>query len=91
MQLKEFKAGVTLPYSEHCFFVNALDGKEHEYDAPTCEHMRKAGLIILSEDWKIIRSIFQENCQLLQCKQLVGQFDGLFLQVDKSLNLIPWN
>ena len=91
MQLQDFKAGVTLPYSERCFFVNAISGKETEYPADQCARMKKAGLIILSEDWKIIRKNFQTNCQILQCKQLVGQFDQLFMTIDKSLKLIPWN
>jgi hypothetical protein len=90
MKLNDFKAGVTLPYSEKCFFVNAISGKETEYPADQCERMKKAGLIILSEDWLIIRKNFQINCQLLQCKQLVGKFDQLFLTLDKSLKLIPW-
>lgn len=91
MQIQDFKAGVTLPYSEDCFFVNAVSGQEQRFPKEQCERMKKAGLVILSEDWKIIRANFQRNCQLLQCKQLVGQFDQLFLVIDENLELIPWN
>jgi hypothetical protein len=90
MTLHDFKAGVTLPYSGNCFFVNAVSGKEQEFPESECEAMKKRGLIILSDDWKIIRQNFQENCQAFQCKQLVGQFDQLFLVIDKNLQLIPW-
>lgn len=89
MQISDFKAGVTLPYSEHCFFVHAVSGKTLEYDKPSCERMKKKALIILSEDWKLIRKNFQTNCQMQQCKQLVGQFDALFLVVDDALKKIP--
>lgn len=73
-----------MPYSGNCFFVNAVDGKTREYPAPECEKMRRKGLIVLSEDWKIIREILQINCQMTQCKQLVGQFDSLFLVLDEA-------
>lgn len=90
MQIEDFKAGVTLPYSGNCYFVNAVSGKVTEYPEDQCLRMKKAALIILSDDWKIIRKDFQRNCQVLQCKQLVGQFDQLFLTIDKGLQLVPW-
>lgn len=91
MQIHDFKAGITLPYSEDCYFVNALSDKEVRYPKAQCDKMKKRALIVLSEDWKILRANFQENCQVEQCKQLVGQFDALFLEIDKNLQLIPWD
>lgn len=90
MQIQDFKAGVTLPYSEDCFFKYVISPRESRYDKAQCEIIKKHSLIITSEDWKIIRKNFQDNCQVLQCKQLVGQFDQLFLVIDKNLQLIPW-
>lgn len=89
MVIQEFKAGVELPYSGNCFFVNAVDGREYEYDAPTCERMRKRGLIVLSEDWKVIRKILQTNCQLTKCRELEGRFDALFLVIDEAAKKLP--
>lgn len=91
MQIQDFKAGVTLPYSSDCYFKYVISPREARYDKAKCEAIKKRSLIITSEDWKIIRKNFQENCQILECKQLVGQFDQLFLVIDKSLQLIPWN
>lgn len=90
MNLQDFKAGVTLPYSEDCYFVNAISGLETRYPKNQCDSMKKHGLIILSEDWKIIRENFLNNCQMQQCTQLVGQFDQLFQTLDANLQLIPW-
>lgn len=90
MTIQDFKAGVTLPYSEDCFFKYVISPREVRYPKAECEAIKKRALIITSEDWKLIRKNFQENCQVLECKQLVGQFDNLFLVIDKNLQLIPW-
>lgn len=91
MTIDDFKAGVTLPYSEDCYFKYVISPNEARYDHVQCEIIKKRSLIITSEDWKIIRKNFQKNCQVLACKQLVGQFDQLFLTIDKGLQLIPWD
>ena len=88
MQIQDFKAGVTLPFSENCFFVSALSGKEVEFNKAQCELIKKKSLFLTSEDWKIVRKNFQTNCQLLQCKQLVGQFDQLFIIMDQNLQKV---
>ncbi len=90
MQIQDFKAGVTLPYSEDCFFKAVLSPDEIRYPKDECDKIKKRSLIITSDDWKIIRKNFQDNCQAMQCQQLVGQFDQLFLVIDKDLQLIPW-
>lgn len=90
MSIQNFKAGVTLPYSEDCYFKYVLSPDSQRYEKAKCEIIKKHALIITSDDWKIIRKNFQDNCQVLECKQLVGQFDQLFLTIDKSLQLIPW-
>ena len=91
MKLKPFEAGVTLPYSESCFFVNVLTKEEKEFPKAVCEKIKKKGVILTSDSWKILRKNIQDNCQVQQCKQIVGQFDQLFLVVDKNLQLIPWD
>lgn len=90
MQIQDFKAGVTLPYSEDCYFKSVLTPESVRYPKAKCDSIKKRSLIITSDDWRIIRANFQNNCQVLQCKQLVGQFDQLFLTIDKNLRLIPW-
>lgn len=89
MEVADFKVGVTLPASEDCFFINVVSKKETRYPADQCAQMKKRGLVILSEDYKILRQSVQKNCQMHQCKQLVGAFDELFIQIDKGLQLVP--
>lgn len=90
MQVADFKGGVTLPYSEDCFQVSVVTKKEVRTPAAACTAMRKRSVFITSEDYKLLRKTVQDNCQVLQCKQLVGQFDQLFIIIDKNLQLIPW-
>ncbi len=90
MKVADFYAGVTLPYSEDCFEVSFVTKKEIRTPEPQCLSKKKRSLFITSENYKLLRKSIQENCQVLQCKQLVGQFDQLFLTIDKNLQLIPW-
>lgn len=89
MQLHDWKVGVTLPYSESCFFVHALSGDEEEYPAAQCSELKKRSLIVTSEDWKILREDIQNSCQYTECRQLVGRFDGLFISIDEALDKVP--
>lgn len=89
MQLHDWKAGVTLPYSENCFFVHVLSGQEEEIPATQCADLKARSLIMTSEDWKILREDIQSSCQMAQCKQIVGRFDNLFLTIDQALQKLP--
>lgn len=90
MEVADFYTGVTLPYSEDCFEVSFVTKKELRTDAVDCAIKKKKALFITSDNYKLLRKSIQDNCQVAQCKQLVGQFDSLFLILDKDLNLIPW-
>lgn len=87
--IQDFKAGVTLPFSSDCYFKYVISDRHIRYDKVQCEQIKKRSLVITSDDWKIIRKSFQDNCQMVQCQQLVGQFDQLFLVIDKALQSVP--
>lgn len=88
-QLHDFNGGVILPYSEDCFQVGVVSHKEVRTPAAQCKTMVAKGVFLTSADWKILRRDIQDNCQNSQCKQLTGQFDQLFLILDKGLDLAP--
>lgn len=90
MEVADFSAGVTLPYSEDCFEISFVTKKELRTPAAQCKAKVKRALFITSDNYKLLRKSIQDNCQMAQCKQLVGQFDQLFITIDKDLNLIPW-
>lgn len=90
LQLHDWKAGVTLPYSEDCFFVHVLSGNEEELPTSQCIDIKKHSLVITSDDWKVLREDIQSSCQVAQCQQLVGRFDQLFLVIDKGLQQVPF-
>lgn len=89
MQLHDWKAGVTLPYSERCYFVHVLSGDIEEYPAVACEDLKKRSIIMTSSDWKVLREDIQSSCQMAQCQQIIGRFDNLFLVIDQALQKIP--
>lgn len=80
---------VTLPYTGDCYQVTVLTHKKTRYPKPQCDDFKKRGVVLTSEDWKKQRVSIQKNCQLKQCKQLVGAFDELFLAIDSALQKIP--
>jgi hypothetical protein len=89
MEIADISPGVTLPASQGCFRISVLTLKEQELPELECIELKKRSLFITSEDWKKQRIAIQKNCQMQQCKQLVGAFDQLFLTIDKALLKLP--
>lgn len=80
---------VTLPASGDCYQVTVLSQKKTRYPKAQCDEIKKRAVVITSDDWKKQRISIQKNCQMNQCKQLVGAFDSLFLTIDSALQKIP--
>lgn len=91
MKVADFHGYVTLPYSEDGYGVSVVTKQKVRVPAAQWATMEKSAIHILPDDYKLLRKTIQDNCQVLQCKQLVGQFDQLFQVIDKNLQLIPWN
>lgn len=89
-EVADFSAGVILPYSEDCFEISFVTKTELRTPADKCRAKVKRAIFITSENYKLLRQSIQDNCQMQQCKQLVGQFDQLFVVIDADLNQIPW-
>jgi hypothetical protein len=80
---------VTLPASGDCYGRHVVSQDRFRFPKEQCDDIKKHAIIITSEDWKKQRISIQKNCQMSQCKQLIGAFDELFLAVDKGLQQIP--
>ena len=85
VKIPDFKAHVTLPASGDGYWVNTVsDGKgripKEEWDVK-----KKRGIVLLSEDWAILRNVVIENCLSHECKDTVGAFDDLFYSLDEAL------
>lgn len=89
MQIADIGPGVTLPASGDCFQITVLTRKETRTPKAECDKMKRKAIFITLEDWRIQRYSIQKQCQLSQCKQLVGAFDDLFLTIDKGLQQMP--
>ncbi len=88
-QIADIGPMVTLPASEDCYKVNVLSHKKTRIPKAECEEIKKRAVFLTSDDWQAQRFSVQKNCQMAQCKQLIGAFDDLFLTLDKALQQVP--
>ena len=88
-QIADIRPMVTLPASGDCYGVTVLTHKKTRIPKAQCDELKKRGIVLTSEDWKKQRISIQKNCQMAECKQLVGAFDDLFLIIDRSLQQLP--
>lgn len=89
MEVADFRPHVRLPASGDCFGINVLSRKEVRLAKPQCDELIKRAIFLDSENYKLLRSSIQRNCQHFQCTQVIGAFDGLFLSLDQALQKLP--
>lgn len=90
VKIPDFKAHITLPASEDGYWVKTVSSDEGRIPKEKWAVIRKRGIILLKEDWAILRNTLLENCLTnRQCKDVVGTFDGLFYSIDEALKKIP--
>ena len=88
VEIPNFRAFITLPASEDGFGVFTTSHKEVVIPADKWAVERKRGIIILPEDWKILKLTIRKNCIVNKCKKAVGALDGLFLAIDDALKKV---
>lgn len=88
VEVPDFHAYVTLPASGDGFGVKTVSKTEKVIPAKEWEEVRKRGIVILSEDWKILKRTVRKNCITNKCEQAVGALDGLFLALDHALKKV---
>lgn len=88
-QIADIRPMVTLPASGDCYGVSVLSHVKTRIPKKECDEIKKRGIILTSDDWQKQRFSIQKNCQMNQCKQLIGAFDELFLTIDSALQKIP--
>jgi hypothetical protein len=88
-QIADIGPAVTLPASQDCYRVTVLTHQKTRIPKAECEEIKKRAIFLTSEDWKKQRTSIEKNCQMVQCKQLTGAFDDLFLSIDAGLQKIP--
>lgn len=88
VKIPDFKAHITLPASGDGYWVKTVSTEEGRVPKDEWDVARKRGIIILSEDWAILRYTLLKNCLTMECKQAVGVFDNLFYSLDDALKKI---
>lgn len=88
-QIADIGPMVTLPASGDCYQVTVLSHQKTRIPKTQCDEIKKRGVVLTSDDWQKQRFSIQKNCQMAQCKQLIGAFDELFLTIDKALQKMP--
>lgn len=85
VEIPDFKAYITLPGSGDGYFVKTVSPEKGRVPKEQWDITRKHGIIILSEDWTILRYSLLKQCLTKKCKQAVGAFDELFYSIDDAL------
>lgn len=89
MKVADFEASITLPASGDCYGIKVLSKAESRLPRAACDEKKKRAVFIDSENYKLLKTTIQKNCQYAQCKQLTGAFDELFLSLDQALQKLP--
>lgn len=88
VQIPDFKAHITLPASGDGYWVKTVSTDEGRISKEEWEKKIKRGVILLPEDWAILRNTLLENCLSNNCTTAVGTFDGLFYSLDEALKKV---
>jgi len=84
-EIPNFKAHITLPASQDGFGIYTVSKKEVIIPAEKWNEVKKRGIVILPEDWAILKETVLKNCITTKCKESVGALDGLFFAIDDAL------
>lgn len=85
VQIPDFKAHVTLPASGDGYWVKTVSQEEGRVPKAEWDIAMRRGIVLLPEDWQILRYVIVKNCLQNQCKDTVGVFDDLFYALDSAL------
>lgn len=88
-EIPDFKAHITLPASGNGYWVKSVSPEEGMIPKAEWEQVKRRGIIILPEDWKILRNTVLKNCLVMECKNAVGIFDDIFFSLDEALKKTP--
>ena len=83
-KIPDFKAHITLPASGDGYWVKTVSDEEGRIPEAEWEVKKRRGIVLLSEDWAILRNNILENCLTSSCKDAVGVFDNLFYSIDEA-------
>lgn len=89
--IPDFKAHITLPASGDGYWVKTVSEEEGRIPKEQWEVLKKRGIVLMSEDWAILRETLLKNCLTNKCKDAVGIFDNLFYSLDEALKKTTGN
>lgn len=85
IEIPDFKAYATLPASGDGYWVKTVSNDEGRIPKELWSIYSKRGIVLMPEDWEILRYAIIKNCLSNDCKDSVGIFDDLFLTLDSAL------
>lgn len=88
VKIPDFKAHITLPASGDGYWVKTISEEEGRVPKAEWDVLKKRGIVLLSEDWAVLRYTLIKNCLSNDCKDTVGVFDDLFYKLDSALKVV---
>jgi len=88
VRIPDFKAHITLPASGDGYWVKTISDEEGRISKEVWDIQKRRGIVLMSEDWEILRYTILRNCLSNQCKDTVGVFDELFNTLDAGLKAV---
>ncbi len=88
--IPDFKAHITLPASEDGYWVKTVSDEEGRIPKAEWEVLKKRGIVLLSEDWAILRYTLLKNCLSNECTDTIGILDELFYAIDAGLKKVSF-
>lgn len=88
VKVPNFRAYVTLPASGDGFGISTVTREEVVIPKAEWEYKRARGIVVLPEDWSILKRTVRENCITNKCEQAVGALDDLFIAIDNALKAV---
>lgn len=89
IEIPDVNAYVTLPASGDGYSISTVSHVEHRIPKAQWDLQRRAGVVLLSDDWAKLKYTILKNCLANECKQSVGALDGLFSSIDTALKALP--
>lgn len=85
VEIPDFYAHITLPASGDGYARSTVTKEKKRIPKAQWDEQKKRGIVLMPEDYGILKKTLLKNCLTNKCKQTVGTLDNLFKAIDAGL------